>query len=61
MWLNDQIRQFTAKKVTVIDLYPNFLDAENHLKAEITKDGLHLLPNGYQIWADFLNKSGYLK
>jgi lysophospholipase L1-like esterase len=61
LWLNEQIRSFTAKNVTVIDLYPNFLDAENHLKAEITKDGLHLLPNGYQIWAEFLHSTGYLK
>lgn len=61
LWLNDQIRKFTAKNVTVVDLYPNFLDAENHLKPEITKDGLHLLPNGYQIWAEFLHSTGYLK
>ncbi|QPH39979.1 GDSL-type esterase/lipase family protein [Pedobacter endophyticus] len=61
LWLNDQIRKFTAKNVTVIDLYPVFLDQSNHLKAELTKDGLHLIPSGYQVWADFLKKSGYLK
>jgi len=61
LWLNDQIRKFTAKNVTVVDLYPVFLDKNNHLKAELTKDGLHLIPAGYQVWADFLKKSGYLK
>ncbi|MBB6237848.1 lysophospholipase L1-like esterase [Pedobacter sp. AK013] len=60
LWLNDEIRKFNAKNVTVIDLYPNFTDQDKHLKAELTKDGLHLIPAGYQVWADFLKKSGYL-
>jgi lysophospholipase L1-like esterase len=60
LWLNDEIRKFEAKNVIVIDLYPNFTDRDKHLKAELTKDGLHLLPAGYQVWADFLKRSGYL-
>ncbi|RLJ74916.1 GDSL-type esterase/lipase family protein [Pedobacter alluvionis] len=60
LWLNDEIRKFTAKNLTVIDLYPSFTDKDKHLKAELTKDGLHLIPAGYQVWADFLKKSGYL-
>lgn len=60
LWLNAEIRKFSDKKVTVIDLYPHFLDAENRLKAELTKDGLHLLPAGYQVWAELLKKGGYL-
>lgn len=61
LYLNSEIRKFTAKKVTVIDLYAQFLDKDNHLKAELTKDGLHLIPAGYKVWADFLNSTGYLK
>ena len=61
LYLNSEIRKFAAKKVTVIDLYPQFLDKDNHLKAELTKDGLHLIPAGYKVWADFLNSTGYLK
>ncbi|UKT65545.1 GDSL-type esterase/lipase family protein [Pedobacter mucosus] len=61
LWLNDQIRKFSTKNVTVIDLYSQFTDADRHLKAELTKDGLHLLPEGYTVWADYLNKTGYLK
>lgn len=61
LWLNSEIRKLADKKVTVIDLYPHFLDAENHLKAELTKDGLHLKPEGYQVWAEVLRKGGYLK
>ena len=61
LYLNEQIRNMAAKNVTIVDLYPVFLDANNHLKAELTKDGLHLIPEGYKVWADFLNSTGYLK
>lgn len=61
LYLNDEIRKFTAKNVTVIDLYPHFLDADKKLKAELTKDGLHLIPAGYEVWKDVLIKGGYLK
>ncbi len=61
LWLNSEIRKFADKKVTVIDLYTHFLDSENHLKAELTHDGLHLKPEGYQVWAEVLKKGGYLK
>ncbi|MGE6219015.1 GDSL-type esterase/lipase family protein [Nubsella zeaxanthinifaciens] len=61
LYLNDQIRKFTEKNVTVIDLYPHFLDADKKLKAELTKDGLHLIPAGYEVWKDVLIKGGYLK
>jgi lysophospholipase L1-like esterase len=60
--LNEEIRKFASEKnVTVIDLYSHFIDGEKHLKAELTKDGLHLIPAGYEVWAHVLNKGGYLK
>lgn len=61
LWLNSEIRKLADKKVTIIDLYPDFLDSENHLKANLTHDGLHLKPEGYQVWAEVLKKGGYLK
>lgn len=61
LYLNDEIRKLAAKNVTIIDLYPHFLDGQNRLKAELTKDGLHLIPTGYQVWAEVLNNGGYLK
>ena len=61
LWLNSEIRKLAEKKVTIIDLYPHFLDSENHLKANLTHDGLHLKPEGYQVWAEVLKKGGYLK
>lgn len=61
LFVNEQIRKMAAKKVTIIDLYPNFLDKENKLRAELTKDGLHLIAAGYQVWAEVLKTGGYLK
>lgn len=61
LWINDQIRQLGAKNVTIIDLYNQFTDKDKHLRAELTKDGLHLIPEGYKVWADFLQSTGYLK
>ncbi|WEK19822.1 MAG: GDSL-type esterase/lipase family protein [Candidatus Pedobacter colombiensis] len=61
LWLNSEIRKLGDKKVTIIDLYPHFLDSENHLKADLTHDGLHLKPEGYEVWAEVLKKGGYLK
>lgn len=61
LWLNSEIKKLADHKVTVIDLYSHFTDAEKHLKAELTKDGLHLIPAGYQVWAEVLEKGGYLK
>jgi lysophospholipase L1-like esterase len=61
LWLNSEIRKLAGKRVTIIDLYAHFTDAEKHLKAELTADGLHLKPEGYQIWAEVLKNGGYLK
>ena len=59
--INEEIRKMAAKNVTIIDLYNQFTDKDKHLRAELTKDGLHLIPEGYKVWADFLNSTGYLK
>lgn len=61
LWLNDEIRKLAAKNVNIIDLYPVFVDDNKRLKAELTEDGLHLLPQGYKVWADYLNANDYLK
>ena len=60
--INNEIRKFASERnVTVIDLYSHFIDEQKRLKPELTKDGLHLIPAGYQVWADVLNRGGYLK
>lgn len=49
------------ENVTLIDLYPAFLDGEGRLHQELTHDGLHLTAAGYRRWADLLIKGGYLE
>ena len=45
---------------TYIDLWPIFIDRQNHLDASLTGDGLHLNQQGYERWVAFLKKKGYL-
>lgn len=59
--VNAAIRKLKAKNVNIVDLYPNFLDSENHLKAEYCVDGLHPNDAGYQVWVKVFDKGGYLK
>lgn len=59
--VNDSIRKLAGKKVTVIDIYPDFLDADNHLRKEWTKDGLHPNAAGYEVFKAKLQSGPYLK
>lgn len=60
--VNQGLRELAAReKVTLIDLYPAFLDDQNRLVAQYTHDGLHLTALGYQKWAEVLKKGKYLK
>jgi len=62
LWVNNAIKELGKKeKITVIDLYPAFLDNEQNLRKELTHDGLHLTLAGYQVWAGVLKKGNYLK
>ena len=63
LWLNDQIKTLRKKEnITVIDLYPHFLNSEKKLDKKYTLDGLHLNAEGYKVWAailkPFLSKKG---
>lgn len=50
--INNKLRQgCKARGVTYIDLFSLFKEPHsNKMRKEICKDGLHLLPEGYQIW-----------
>lgn len=37
-----------------IDIHNSLTDANGNLRANLTNDGLHLLPEGYAIWVDIL-------
>ncbi|MEQ9097738.1 MAG: GDSL-type esterase/lipase family protein [Imperialibacter sp.] len=47
-------------KVTFVNLFPLFLDNRQRLDANLTKDGLHLNRQGYEIWVEHLKEMGYL-
>ncbi|HJP64396.1 MAG TPA: GDSL-type esterase/lipase family protein [Mucilaginibacter sp.] len=45
---------------TYIDIAHLFTDENQRLNAKYTFEGLHLKPDAYVIWADYLKKQGYL-
>lgn len=62
LYVNESLKALAAKeKITLIDLYPHFLDSEKKMDKKYTIDGLHLNAEGYKVWADVLKKGGYLE
>ena len=62
LFINSEIKKLaTAEGITVIDLYPHFLDAGNKLDKKYTMDGLHLNAAGYRVWSEILKKGRYLE
>lgn len=60
--VNQGLRELAAREqVTLIDLYPVFLDSDKRLVAAYTHDGLHLTAAGYRKWAEVLKNGKYLK
>lgn len=52
--------QAKALDYTYIELTPLFIDKDNRLRNELTWEGLHLKPEAYVIWVDYLKKMKYL-
>jgi len=53
--LNGQIRQIAADlDLTYIDLHALMVDEKGELKKEFTREGLHLTPAAYKVWAKAL-------
>ncbi|NJR75760.1 MAG: G-D-S-L family lipolytic protein [Scytonema sp. CRU_2_7] len=50
-YLNTQLALIAKQeKVTYINMYRWFTDFEGNLRPELTTDGLHLSPDGYDVW-----------
>ena len=50
---NNFIRQYTeSHKLAMIDLYNIYVNNDGNLKSEMTIDGIHLNPHGYDAWAE---------
>jgi lysophospholipase L1-like esterase len=61
LYVNDELRKLAAsEKITIVDLYPHFLNADKKLEKRYTVDGLHLNAAGYEVWKDVLLKGKYL-
>ena len=51
--LNRSLADVAARRgATFVDLYPRFVSERGGLRAELTRDGVHLTPAGYVIWRD---------
>lgn len=50
----------TINKITYVNLYDSFIDAEGKLKEAYTNDGLHLTGAGYMQWKKVLTQNKYL-
>jgi lysophospholipase L1-like esterase len=52
--LDDTIASLVADRpnTTVLDLRPRFRGPDGYLRAELSYDGLHLSPKGYELWRD---------
>jgi lysophospholipase L1-like esterase len=49
--LNTQLALISKQeKVTYVNIYKWFTDFEGNLRPELTTDGLHLSPEGYDVW-----------
>lgn len=54
-YINKGLREAAAShNYTFIDLHRSFTDADGHLDARYTNDGLHLTWEGYRLWRDIL-------
>ncbi len=59
--LNRRLRDLCAEKgITYVDLAPLLSDEKGQVRTELTKDGIHLHPEGYVIWVDHLKKMKYI-
>lgn len=55
--VNIELEQLAKdNKVVFINIFPEFLDDQGKLSTKYTNDGLHLLGEGYLLWASLLKK-----
>ena len=53
--LNKQLRKLAKKTNSqYVDVFPRLTDDRGMLRKEYTVDGLHLTPNGYEVWTNKL-------
>lgn len=59
--LNNRLKTIAEQSnVTFIDLHPLLSDENGQLKKDYTTDGIHIWPDTYIIWANYLKEKKYL-
>ena len=58
----NHLLQAAAKELNCnfINLFPVLMDRQQHLRMELSTDGLHLNNEGYAVWIKYLRDMGYL-
>ncbi|MFA5850125.1 MAG: GDSL-type esterase/lipase family protein [Bacteroidales bacterium] len=60
--LNSRLKTMCGEEgIMFLDIASLLSDKNGDLRIELTKDGLHIHPQAYVIWADYLKRSGFLK
>jgi len=60
--LNSRLKTMCGEEgIMFLDIASLLSDQNGDLRIELTKDGLHIHPQAYVIWADYLKRSGLLK
>jgi len=55
LYINEELKKIgIVEKITIIDIHPQFLDADKRLDKKYTYDGLHPNSEGYLKWATIL-------
>jgi lysophospholipase L1-like esterase len=55
--LNPQLQELARRQgVDYLDLHQQFRDSDGSLRADLTTDGIHLSPQGYQVWQGALQR-----
>lgn len=59
--LNEKLKRMAPKHGSVyVDLHQVLTDGNGQLKKEYTLDGIHLWPDAYKVWVDYLKSNNYL-
>lgn len=60
--LNSKIEEMCREQgVLFLNVAPLLSNSQGELKADLTKDGIHLYPAAYRIWSSFIKKNRLLK
>ncbi len=54
--VNERISKFAGGNVEYLDVWDKYLTPEDTISKEVMHDFLHLVPKGYDIWAEAIGE-----